>query len=239
MTSLTRSRYLALPFVVTSTYWVLDHLLPDILPKPPKPVSWSIVACAASLLLIALIVMGWRRLVDWMPRPWFPSPFWRVASWLRCRPTVSVVTVIPQASIVDGRMEECVIHVTLVRSLAQMPVDAVVRFDATTLILQRTDQRGSTRHVFRPKETGGFLMRPIAAGSLDSILIDFAATGLPARFPDAPDFDGDYEIAITGIRVEARSDRPFGGKLPPVKWQMCRAAYQANLSAPLSGNAAF
>lgn len=236
---MTRSRYLALPFVVTSTYWVLDHLLPDILPKPPKPVSWSIVACAASLLLIALIVMGWRRLVDWMPRPWFPRPFWRVGSWLRCRPTVSVVTVVPQASIVDGRMEECVIRVTLVRSLARMPVDAGVRFDAATLIQRRTDQRGSVRYVFRPKDTGGFLMRPFAAGSFDSVLIDSAATDLPARLPEAPDFDGDYEIAITGIRVEAMNDKALGGELPSVNWQMCRAAYQANLSTPLPDNAAF
>lgn len=81
-------------------------------------------------------------------------------------------------------------------------------------------------------------MLPTAAESVDSIMIEFAATGLPARLADAPDFNGDYEIEITGIRVDVKTEKPFAGELPPVRWQMCRAAYQAHLAIPVQGSAA-
>ena len=227
------AQYLTLPSLAAIAIWVLDHLLPDFLPKLPEPLGLSVVIAAGAILLSVLTIMGWRRLLVRMPRPWLPRPFWRIGFWLRHRPTISIITVAPQVSTTGAGMDQCVIHITLWRNLRQTPCKAVIRFDTAMLVFHQSDRPHSRGHIFRPKETGGLLNLPIPAQSVDSIKIEFAATGLPAPFPDAPDFSSDYRIELTGVLAEIQGSKPTVCELPLIVWGWRLADYRPDSILPI------
>ncbi|MEV5022587.1 hypothetical protein MRBLMA1_002444 [Sphingobium sp. LMA1-1-1.1] len=227
------AQYLTLPSLAAIAYWVLDHLLPDFLPKLPEPLGLSVVIGAGAVLLSALTIMGWRRLLVRMPRPWFPRPFFRIGFWLRHRPTTSIITVAPQVSMTGTTMDQCRLHLTLWRNLTRTPCKAVIRFDTAMLVLRQSDRPHARNHIFRPKEAGGLLHLPIPAQSVDSIKIEFAATGLPAPFPNAPDFSSDYRIELTGVFAEIQGRKPTICELPPVVWNMRPSDYHPGSTLPI------
>ena len=223
-----------LPALGALGWWLLDHLLPDLLPKVPVRTAWGIVIFVSLLLAGGLFVKAWQALLDRLPRPWLPKPFWRVKFWLHYRPVVAILQVVPKATFADTTMNECSLSLTVSRGLAELPREAVVQFERSVILLKCGNGKDARRHTFRPIETGGFLHNPMKANSADSVQIEFSATGLPAIPPEAPDFRGDYEIELRGVIVEIKGPKPLSGELPPTRWIMNQDAYRLSQACYLA-----
>lgn len=225
----------ALPALGALGWWLLDHLLPDLLPKVPVRTAWAVVIVVSLLLAGGLSVKAWRALLDRLPRPWLPKPFWRLRFWLNHRPVVAILQVAPKATFADAEMNECSLSLTVSRGFAKFPREAVVRFERSVILLKSGNGKDARRHIFRPVEAGGFLHIPIKANSADAVQIEFSATGLPAIPSEAPDFRSDYEIELRGVIVESRGPKPLSGELPPTRWAMNQDAYRLSQSYYLAG----
>jgi hypothetical protein len=219
-----RPSYLTLPAIAAFSWALLDHLLPDLLPKVPRAIGLPVAVVAASLLFLSFAVRGWRWLVQRLPPPWFPRPFLRAHFWLRHRPSVTILTAMPKVDFGNTVMNGCEISLTVCRNLSNLPVNASIDFDHAELVFTKTDAKPIRRHVFRPKETGGFLALDVVKNSTDNVMITFSATRLPAPLAEAPDFTGDYELKLRGVRALVRGTHPFSGELPrscPTSWCNC------------------
>lgn len=214
------SSYLSLPLCLGAGYWVLDHLAPDLLPKLPHNVALPIAVGAVVLMVIALSILGWRRLVEALPLPWFPHPFWRVGYWLYHRPSVAIQVVGPKANSSPVVMLESTIGLTIWRNLSRLREPAAIRFDKAMLHVVQTRDGKERRYAYRPVEAGGLLAQPVTARPGDAIILDFSATCLPLALADAPDFNQEYELRLTGVVAEVQGAKPFAGELPEARFAM-------------------
>jgi len=214
------SSYLSLPLCLEAGYWVLDHLVPDLLPKPPHIVALPIVTIALAMMAVALVVQGWRRLIKALPLPWLPRPFWRAVYWLRHRPSVAIQVAAPKANCSPVVMLDSTIGLTIWRNLSRLREPAVIRFDRAMLHVVQTRDGKERRYSYRPVEAGGILVQPVTARPGDAILLDFSATCLPVALADAPDFNQEYELRLTGVIAEVQGAKPLAGELPEARFAM-------------------
>ncbi|HEY8604821.1 hypothetical protein [Tsuneonella suprasediminis] len=225
----------ALPAFATLGWWLIDHLLPDLLPKVPVRTAWVVVIVVSLLLAFGFFAKAWRALLDRFPRPWLPKPFWRVGFWLKHRPLVAILQVAPKAMFVDTTMNACSLSLTISRGFAKFPREAVVRFENSVISLKSGTGKGVQRHTFRPVEAGGFLHIPMKANSADAVQIEFSASGLPVLPSEAPDFQSDYEIELRGVIVESKGPKPLSGELPLTRWTMSQDAHRMSHFQHLAG----
>jgi len=214
--------YVTWPAIAALSWAVLDHLLPDLLPKVPAPIGIPIAIAAGLLLAVSAGVRGWSWLFQKLPWPWFPRPFWRVVFWLRHRPSVTIATATPTVDFGNTVLNASQFSLMLCRNLSNMPVGAVVDFDSAELVFSQIGKKDRRRRIYRPVETGGFLKLELSAGSCDFIMMHFSAMGLPAPLADAPDFTGDYELVLRGVRIDVRGAHPFSGEPVPALWRWFR-----------------
>lgn len=211
-------KVLAPAALLAGSWFVLDHLLPDLLPKPPQIVSLWIVGLAGLVATTASVGWGWTLLNEYLPRPWWPKPFWRVTTWLRRRPTLSVITAVPKVGFGNTTMDSCRVSLTLRRNLARLAAVSTVEFDEAVLILSQTIGRKTRRFAFAPCDAGGFLALPVAAGASDAVLVEFVGIAFPKPMSEAPDFTLDYHLELRGVRVRVQGKAPIAAELAPASW---------------------
>jgi len=213
--------------VIAASYFVLDHLLPDMI-KIPHWMALALVALAGIFFVAAHAVGWWRTLRARVPGPWFPTRAWRVAHWLRRRPSVQILLIAASNSTDGNVLEECRIKLTLWRNLANTIDPTVIRFDGATLAMRNLRSNGGRRFLFRPLESGGLLALPMPAGKSDSVIVDFALVSLPMRVDEAPDFAADYELELTGVTADMGSARHLTGVLAVASYGFSAEAFRLN-----------
>jgi hypothetical protein len=181
----TLPNYLTLPAIGAFSWVLLDHLLPDLLPKVPRAIGLPVAVVAGSLFFLSFAVRGWRWLIQRLPLPWFPQPFWRTLYWLRYRPSITIITATPKVDFGNTVMNGCEISLMVCRNPSNLPTDASIDFDHAELVFTRTDAKPTRQHVFSPTETGGFLALDVPKNSTDNVVIAFSATRLPAPLAEA------------------------------------------------------
>ena len=215
--------FLTASSLMFGAYWVLDHLLPELLPKIPSAVGEPIAFACVAIMTVGLAIRGWRLALHKIPRPWLPKQFWRVGVWLRHRPSLNVVSANPSIAFVGDVIGACGFTLTLQRNASRSLHDVTFEFERAELELSQSSSGQQRKWLFRPVETGGLLGQTINAQSSDFIILSFTAMNLPMTAPQSPDFGGDYEIEIRGVYAEMRSAQVLRGELSPVRWQWFRS----------------
>jgi hypothetical protein len=218
---MTPRRWIAPAAVFGVSWFVVDHLLPDLLPKPPHTAALAIVAAA----MLAALAAGAARLWSWVnervPRPWFPRPAWRVAVWLRSRPSVSIITAIPKVAFGNTTMDVCQFSLTIQRNFSRATrVSRLVWEDATLVMSQEIE--GKRRHfTFRPRDAGGFLALSLNPGTSDAVMVDFEGGAFPVALAAGPDFTKDYQLDLRGVTVVVEGVHTIRAQLPVAIWRWC------------------
>lgn len=212
-------RYFALPALAAGAYWALDHLLPDLLPKVPRPVAIAIVIGSFAILLMAGARAAWKSVTRRFPLPWIPRPAWRIRYWLAHRPSLQIITAVPKGIVEGAALSECQFNITLQRNLTKLPMSAKVDFQHSEILLRgKRNGKMQTWH-FRPMEAGGFLAEPVAPKTYDFVMVTYRLMALPMRPEDGPVFSEPYDFELRGVRAIAVGDFPLSGTLPPILWR--------------------
>jgi hypothetical protein len=211
-------KWVAPAALLASSWFVLDHLLPDLLPKPTHDISLSIAALAAAVAVAAIAVRAWARLNEVLPRPWFPRPFWRIASWLKRRASVSIIAAFPKVALGNDTMDGCAFSLTVQRNLARLKSPSTLEFDRAQLVLSQTIAGKTRRFEFAPRDVGSFLASPIAAGTSDAVIVDFVGVRLPTALGEAPDFTRDFRLELRGVRVKVEGQHALAAELAAAPW---------------------
>ena len=231
-------KLLAPAAILAFSLFILDHFAPDLVPRPPRMVTLAIVAAASALAAYALAVKGWTHLLERAPRPWLPLPFWRVARWIRQRPSVSIIQPFPKIEAGPSTVDHCAFSITVGRNLVRAGAGMVtLRFDAASLVMTQMKHGRHRRFVFSPTEVGGFLALPTRGGAFDAVKVDFVAAGAPWAPQDAPDFTADYTLELRGVCAAVDGPVRLAGELAPATWTWFREAAAAPLDfGPLAAS---
>jgi hypothetical protein len=214
--------YLTLPALISGAFWVLERVLPDLI-KIPEFIAKPLASLAGVIIVVSVLAYGWRWMARRVPRPWLPRPIWRARTWLAHRPTLSIITATPKIVTSATTMDECKITLQIARSLSASPTRARICFDHAFLEFRRTDRKRAEPFIFRPVEAGGFLALEMEPRSWNSVILEFSGVRFPIHLPHAPQFDGDYELTLRGVRAVFGGRKGFEGELPPVVWRWFRA----------------
>jgi hypothetical protein len=227
-------RFITWSAVATISYWLLDHLAPDVLPKLPPAIELPVLIVAAALLFTAGGVRGGKAVLERFPRPWFPRPFWRVRFWLRYRPSIAITTATPFIDVGNTVMNGSQVSLMLNRNLSRLPTNAIIDLERAELVFRQLNGKQRRQHIYRPVEAGGFLALEAIKGSCDFVIVEFSAVGLPAPLSEAPDFTGDFAFELRGVRARVQiGDRMTVGELPSAHWQWYRQYISAAQTQPI------
>jgi hypothetical protein len=219
------------PVILVASYFVLDHLLPDMF-KIPHVVAVPLTVLAGTLFFGAHSVIWWRALRARVPGPWFTVPVWHFLYWIRRRPTLQIILAAASQSIEDGVVDECRFKLTVWRNVYNTLEPTVFRFDRAILEM-RSEGASDRPFCFRPVESGGLLLLPVQPGRSDAIALDFALVSIPLHISEAPNFITDYEIELKGVVAETGGARCIAGTLAPAHFQFSVESYRINNNAVL------
>jgi hypothetical protein len=199
--------------VLAACWFVLDHLAPDLLPKPPRDAAAVIAGVALVLSIAAWIWRGWSKLSLQLPRPWWPRSPMRLGEWLRHRPRLHITTA--SIEVIRGliALEGAKANLVIQRNLTRTPRATTLRFDTARLQIRQRRGRAVLSWTFAPKEAGGFLAAPVSAGANDHVHVEFAGTSFPLAYDELIDFAKPYELVLSGVEAEVGERRPLRGVL--------------------------
>ncbi|SFI55581.1 hypothetical protein [Caulobacter sp. UNC279MFTsu5.1] len=199
--------------VLAACWFVLDHLVPDLLPKPPREAATVIAGVALALSLAAWARRGWSALNAQVPRPWWPRQPWRLGPWLRQRPQLHITTA--AVEVIRGLtvLESAQVNLVIQRNLSRTRRTTTLRFDTARLELRQRRGKTVLRWNFAPEEAGGFLALPVSAGANDHVRIAFVGTGFPMAYGQLVDFEKPYELLLMDVEAEVGERRPLRGVL--------------------------
>jgi hypothetical protein len=157
------------PVILVASYFVLDHLLPDMF-KIPHVVAMPLTVLAGTLFFGAHFVRWWRALRVRVPGPWFTVPVWRFPHWIQHRPTVQILLAAPSQSIDNGVINECRFKLTVWRNVSNAIEPTFFHFDRAILEMRNEGASGRP-FCFRPVESGGLLLLPVQPSRSDAIVL--------------------------------------------------------------------
>lgn len=204
--------------VVAVSWWVIETLVPNLLPIPARW-AWTVVGVSAAAAVLVLAMRAAHSLRRRRPGPWIARPFGRSARWMRERPRLSILLASASATFGISTLDALTVHLTVHRNVARSRRLCVISFEDAVLTLVQRHRRQRRVWRLRPVESGGFLSQPLEAGRSDNILIVFAPVALPLASAHAPDLNRPYSLVLDLVEGTLQGHRPVSGRLPKAKWE--------------------
>jgi hypothetical protein len=177
----------------------------------------AIVAAAVLAALAAGAARLWSWVNERVPRPWFPRPAWRVAEWLRSRPSVSIITAFPKVAFGNTTMDACQLSLTIQRNFSRATRVSRLVWEGAKLVMTQ-EIGGKKRHFsFRPRDTGGFLALSLNPETIDAVMVDFEGVAFPVALAAGPDFTKDHQLD-RGVTVVVEGVHAIRAQLPAAIW---------------------
>jgi hypothetical protein len=220
------------PLLVAGGWWLLEQIVPDLLPDLPKAIGLSIATIAAAAVVLGLVVRFFGHLEARHPWPWLPRQPWRVSWWLRHRPVFAIVQAVPRAVFDGAVVTEFTWRLIIAESFHRTPVPMSVDYSHARLVL-RQRHGGRWKDVeFRPVQDtirqSDELSRP--PRSQQSLMLQFEGVRPAIPVSEAINHLKDYEILLSGVRVRALRGLRTEAELPPMRWHWSAEAHRQNLS---------